>query len=69
MPLKLPLKLKSKEREMSKRLILPSKKLSDKLQLRPRLNNKLSSLRQLQLLKKRPKRKSLKLKERRSSDS
>jgi hypothetical protein len=48
---------------------LPSKKLSDKLQLRPRLNNKLSSLRQLPLLKKRPKRKSLKLKERRSSDS
>ena len=69
MPLKLPLKPKSKERETSKRLILPSKKLSDKLQLRPRLNNKLSSLRQLPLLKKRPKRKSLKLKERRSSDS
>jgi len=63
------LKLKSKEREMSKRLILPSKKLSDKLKLRPRLSNKLSSLRQLPLLKKRPKRKSLKLKERRSSDS
>lgn len=69
MPLKLPLKPKSKEREMSKRLILPSKKLSDKPKLRPRLNNKLSSLRQLPLLKKRPKRKSLKLKERRSSDS
>jgi len=63
------LKPKSKEREMSKRLILPSKKLSDKPKLRPRLNNKLSSLRQLPLLKKRPKRKSLKLKERRSSDS
>lgn len=69
MPPKLPLKLKSKERETRKRHSLPNKKLSDKPKLRLRLKSMLNSLKQLLSLKKRPKRRCSLLKERRNSDS